>query len=175
MRTAWITLTALLTAPSVGAAEGETALSVGLAYGRFAVIQEGEGGARETREAQGALLQLLYERGLGDTFWLRAACSGGLHDGPHGLAWSGATTAGLTYVFDVIRYVPSFHIAAGAAYLGGGGIERTLKPIVEIGAGLDVLESREMSWGIGVAFDSFVSDVAFFTAGARLTWRFGYF
>lgn len=156
------------------AAEGEKALSIVPTYAVWAVTQQ-DGTRLETVEAQGGQLGLDYERGYNDTLWLRASVAGGLYSTPDGLGWSGGATVGITYAFDVLRYVPYLNLGAGAIWVAGDGIDSGLKPVVELGVGVDVLESRTFSWGVVLRFDSFASQVAFFTIGPRISWRWGFF
>ena len=160
-------LALLWAAPApVAADEGESALSISLGYASFAVPDH---------EPRGGALGLEYERGLGEDLWVRAAASGGAYLVSNDASWTGQGTVGLTYVVDVLRYVPYLHAGVGAVMLGGGPLERELHPVVELGAGLDVLTRRELSWGVYVRLASFLDDSSFVGAGARVTWRWGFF
>ena len=156
------------------AAEGEKALSLSASYATF-TVEQGPANMRESVSGQGGILGLDLQRGLSDTFWLRATVNGGVYDGPDGLTWAGAATAGITYAFDVVRYVPYVEAGAGVLVVSGGGAVRAARPVMELGAGLDVLESRSWSWGVGLRFDAFASRATYFTVGPRITWRWGYF
>src|SRR2546422_478038 len=82
---------------------------------------------------------------------------------------------GLPPVFDVLRVVPYVDLGGGVLAAGSGGVTTTAKGIMELGAGLDVLMSRQWSWGVTVKFDAFASQATVFVAGARLTYRWGFF
>ena len=150
------------------ASEGENALSASLMYARFALAADEDVGD------SGAALGIDYERGLTRALWLRG--SGGFGVFPEGdLTYSGHGTLGLTYALDVVRYVPYVNLGVGAVALGGGGVDTDVYPLVELGGGVDVLHSRSLSYGIQVRFESFIAETALFTAGARVTYRWGFF
>ena len=102
----------------------------------------------------------------------RAAHHGGDEDGT---SYAGHGAVGLTYVIDVLKYVPYLHAGIGAALLGGGALDSKVHPVAELGLGLDVLSRRGLSYGAFVRLGSFLDDSAFVTAGLRLTWRWGFF
>ena len=81
----------------------------------------------------------------------------------------------MTYALDVLRYVPFVSIGAGGAVIGGGGVDPGWRSFIELGVGLDVIESPTFSWGVAARFDSFASQVAYFAIGPRVSWRWGYF
>lgn len=163
---AWL----LTWSPPALAGEGEEMASVGAAYGYVEVLQDGEG-----VKAHGGVLTLEYQRGFEDTLWWRVAAAGGLYDGPAGLAWSGQATVGLTYAFDVLRWVPYLNAGVGALAVGGGGFETELVPLVELGGGLDVLQSRTWSWGVAGSVNYFTNEILRGTIGLRVTYRWGFF
>ena len=122
----------------------------------------------------GGGLAIDYQRGLSDTWWFRAAAAGALHDSDDGRLWLGSATVGLTYAIDVLRYVPYTGIGLGVAVVGGP-VDTAAKPYLELGLGLDVLQSRTWSWGVDARLSSFASGIAIFTIGPRITLRWGYF
>jgi hypothetical protein len=158
----------LWASPPAAADEGESALSIGLGFAGFSI---------DDHDGKGAALGLEYERGLSDAFWLRASAAGAVHrgGGEDGTSYAGHGVVGLTYVVDVLKYVPYLTGGVGAALLGGGGLERELHPVAEIGAGLDILARRGLSYGAFARLASFLDDSAFVTAGVRLSWRWGFF
>ncbi len=169
---------ALLLLPAAArGAEGERTLGFGLDYSTWTVPQDPTPDDRETNSltAHGLALAADYEWGWNDTLWLRASAAGGYYSVPAGHGWSGGGTIGITYALDVLRYVPLVQAGIGALMIGGDGVETEIKPVVEIGLGLAVLESRTFSWGFVARFDSFASQVVFLTIGPRVTWRWGYF
>lgn len=156
------------------AGEGEKALSLVGQYSTWAITDETDPAPCDFA-ATGAALGFDYERGWNDTLWLRASMAGGYYDGTRGRAWSGGGTVGITYALDVLRYVPYANLGVGALAVGGSALDTQLKPVVELGFGLDVLESRTFSWGVVARFDAFASTARFWTIGPRLTWRWGFF
>jgi hypothetical protein len=148
--------------------EGEHALSAGLGFARFSIPEhDGDGGA----------LTIEYERGLSDAFWLRVTSTGAVYRGGdrEGTGYTGNLVAGLTYVIDVLRYVPYLHAGVGALTLGGDALDSEIHPMAEIGIGLDILARRGLSYGLFARAGTFLDDSAFITAGLRLTWRWGFF
>jgi len=163
----WAVGAALLATPLAAAADdGETALSVGLAYASFAIPD---------REPAGAALGFDYERGVADEIWFRASLQAAGYAPDGGPSFGGQGTLGLTYIIDVIKYVPYLHAGVGAAAIGGGELDNQLHPLAEIGAGLDKLARRGLSYGVFARVGSFLDDSAFTTVGARATWRYGFF
>ena len=168
-------LVLVLLAHTASAAEGEKSLGFGIDYATWNVKQDHKGTDEDSVTAQGAQLAGEYEYGWNDTIWLRASVSGGYFSVPKGAAWSTSATIGITYALDVLRYVPLLHAGVGAQFFGGDGVDTQVKPVVEIGLGLAVLEGRTFSWGLVASFDTYPSEAVFFTVGPRLTWRWGYF
>ena len=151
------------------ATEGESALSATGVFSSMTVNQkDGDVGG------PGGGLMLDYQYGLSDSFWVRASL-GGTAQSVDGVALVGLGSVGLTYAVDVFRYVPYVAIGAGGAVVGGGAVETAVKPYIELGVGLDVLESRSFSWGVDARFSSFASRIAYFTVGAKIAYRWGYF
>ena len=153
--------------PSTAAADdGERALSVSAGYSSFAIPEH---------EPPGGALGLEYEHGIGDTMWFRAAAAGGVYGGDDGPAYAGLGSVGITYVVDVLKYLPYLHAGVGGALLGGGVIETQVHPLIELGAGVDLLRSRDLSYGLWARIGSFIDDSATVGAGFRVTWRWGFF
>lgn len=166
-------LAGLLVAVAVWAAprpaladEGESALSLSAGYQSFTVPKHAPPGGG---------LGLEYERGLGQAFSLRAAAGGGLFGDSGELSYGGQATLGLTYVVDIIKYVPYLTGGLGATVLGGGSVDTEVHPVVELGAGIDLLTRRSLSYGAWVRVASFLDDSALYGAGFRVTWRWGFF
>ena len=157
------------------AAEGEQGLSVSAGYANLSIPQDPEGGSDDELGVHGGMAQLDYERGLSDTFWVRGSLSGGVYDGPVNLAYSGTLVADLVYRFDVIRYVPYLMAGVGGVTGFGEGVDTKFLPVLELGVGLDVLESRDFSWGLEARWDASYSFARYLTVGAKASWRWGYF
>jgi hypothetical protein len=161
-----VVLAALSAAAGAAAAdEGEQALSLTASYARFSIPDW---------SPHGGVIGADYERGVSDALAVRASAGGGAYfgDGTH---YSAHAVVGITYAFDVVKYVPYANLGAGGILIGGGGIDLDVHPLVELGIGLDFLREPDFSWGLQVRFESFVEQTAFFTAGARATWRWGFF
>jgi hypothetical protein len=159
--------------------EGEKALSVYGGVASFAV--DGED-TDATSTGIGFGIGADYEHGITETLWLRVSGGGALYTGRPTSA-SGQATFGLTYVFDVLKYVPYGHVGVGGALLYADRApdepeplrERSLVPLVELGGGLDILSNPDFSWGVHLRLQSFVTDTALFTGGIRVSWRWGFF
>ncbi|HEU5059998.1 MAG TPA: hypothetical protein VFU21_25880 [Kofleriaceae bacterium] len=160
-----LALVAAAAAPA-RADEGESALSVSLGYASFAIPEH---------EPPGGAVGLEYERGLSDVFWLRAAAAGGVYGSGGGPSYGAHGSLGLTYVVDVLKYVPYLHAGLGGVGLFGGELDSELHPVAELGAGLDILARRDLSWGPWLRLASFLDDSQFVSGGVRLSWRWGYF
>jgi hypothetical protein len=122
----------------------------------------------------GGIAAVEYERGLTDAFWLRLSGGGGLFSAD-GLAWGAFGVAGVMYRVDVLRYVPWVSLGVGVIGVGGGSFATQAKALVEVGVGLDILQSTTLSYGVEIRVDSFASQVVWFTVGPRISWRWGYF
>lgn len=147
------------------ASDDESALSVSLGYGTYTIPDY---------RPDGSVLGVEYERGFSDTFSWRVAGGAGGYYGSDLLTYSGHVVFGLTYLFDVIKYVPYANLGVGGIVIGGD-VDTRLSALVELGLGLDVLRSRSFSYGVQIKFESFVQQTSFFTAGMRATWRWGFF
>jgi hypothetical protein len=161
-------LLAFLDRGQASADEGESALSFGAGFASFSIPDHG---------GAGGTLGGDYERGLSDAFWLRASVAGAVYHGTEGegALYAGRATVGLTYVLDVLKYVPYVHLGAGASILGGPDLDADVHPIGELGVGLDVLSRRGLSYGPFARLQSFLDDSAFIELGLRVTWRWGFF
>ncbi len=160
---------ALLVSPHTAHAdEEESALSLSSALAGFSVPDH---------SAIGGMLGGDYEYGLTDLIWLRASAGGGvLYDrDSQGSAYAGVAEVGITYVLDVLRYVPYVDLGVGGIYMQGDDIEDPLKPLIALGIGMDLLTSRKRSYGVFARFESFLGRSAFYQVGMRTTWRWGFF
>ncbi len=158
-------LACALVAPAAHAEEDERAFSLSLSYARYTIPDH---------EPDGGVIGIDYERGLSDAVWLRGSVGGGLYysDGP---AYSGHAIIGLTYAFDVLKYVPYANVGVGAIIVAGDEFDTEIEPLIEIGGGVDFLRSREFSWGFVVRYETFTNETSFVTSGVRMTWRWGFF
>jgi hypothetical protein len=148
------------------AGEDDRSLSVSLSYGLYSIPDH---------SPSGSVLGLDYERGFSEALSFRASTGAGVYFADEGRSYSGHLVVGITYLLDVLKYVPYVNLGVGGILLGGGGVETDLSALLEMGVGLDVLHSRSFSYGVVVRFESYIQETSFFTAGARLTWRWGFF
>ena len=148
------------------ASDGESALSVSLSYGTYLIPDY---------SPDGAVLGVSFERGFSDTLAWRVSGGGGAYYGGEQLTYSGHATFGFTYLLDVLKYVPYLEAGAGAIIIAGGEAGTDISPLIQIGVGLDILRSRTFSYGVHLQFESLLQETSFFTAGARVSWRWGFF
>jgi hypothetical protein len=128
----------------------------------------------------GGALGGIYEHAVGSDFSLRGEFAFGLFYGGQemdqsALSYAGVVDVGATFRFDVLKYVPYAFGGVGAVMTTGGPIGSDKTFVLAVGGGLDVLVSREKSWGIEGRLASFGGDVTIFTLGLRVTKRWGYF
>lgn len=162
-----VALVLVLARPSpAGAGEDDRALSLSLSYGSFSVPDH---------NPRGSVLGLDYELGFSEVLSFRASGGGGVYLEDGDRSYSGHLVVGITYLMDVLKYVPYVNLGVGGIVLGGGGMDANVNALLEMGVGLDVLHSRTFSYGAVIRFESYIQETAFFTAGLRMTWRWGFF
>lgn len=178
------------TAAVAHAGEGESALSVGAGYASYLIPGLDE---ETTASTVGGYVAVEYERTFGEAWSVRADAAAGGFAG-NGSSWMGLVDGGVVYRFDVLKYVPYAFATLGVLATGGGplagdlnddgerdcdpglsGCAGGLEPMLAIGGGVDVLRSRESSWGIELRASSLASDTTLLTVGARYTRRWGFF
>ena len=115
-----------------------------------------------------------YERAIGEAFSLRAEFGGSLFDNSKGLSYAGEAAGEFVYRFDVLKYVPYIMGGGGAIYSGGGPLPGSFDAVVVLGGGLDILKSREFSYGFEAKMAASANTTTI-SAGFRATWRWGYF
>lgn len=153
-----------LCAPAL-ASDGENAFSISLGYATYSLAED--------TSSHGSALGLEYERGFTDALSWRIAAGGGAFYGDSQLSYGANLAFGVTYVFDVLKFVPFAQAGVGGIVIAADGTE--IKPLIELGAGLDILRSRSFSYGVVVKFETFLQQTSLFTAAARATWRWGFF
>lgn len=161
------------TASPAAASSDDRSLSVALRYATF-TVDENNGDGEDTLSPDGAAIGIDYEHGVSDAVSLRASAQSGLYFSDP-LSFSGQATVGLVYALDVIKYVPHAGLAAGAAMIAGGDQGTSFHPLLELSLGFDILQSRTLSYGVGIRFAAFATEAQLFSAGARVTWRWGFF
>ncbi|HEU0030222.1 MAG TPA: hypothetical protein VFQ53_06310 [Kofleriaceae bacterium] len=173
----------LLVIPTAARADTEQAVSVGVGYATFSVPGEAEDPemAPPTLSPYGGIaLGVTYERSVGTDVVLRGELLGGSFYGgaqkdQSNFSYAALGDAGVALRFDVFQYVPYAFVGLGGVLSGGGPIDRGIDYALVAGAGLDVLRSRERSWGGELRLASFAGDVTVFTVGVRGTARWGFF
>lgn len=167
---------------STAHAEGERAFSVGLSWATFSVPGTAEGNMEPPAVSPdvGGSLAAIYEHAIGSDFSLRGELAGGLFYGGESakqsaLSYAGLVDAGAVFRFDVLKYVPYAFGGVGAVVTSGGPIGDHATFVLAVGGGLDVLASRDKSWGFEARLASFGGDVTIVTLGLRATTRWGYF
>jgi hypothetical protein len=186
---AW-TSRALVLLPVIGLATparadgDDRALSLSFGYATFS-----EPG-KPTRNQQptsitpnfGLTPSVMYEHAFSTDFSLRGELGGALFQGGQNInpkntgsvSWMGLADVGITFRFDVLKWVPYAFGGLGAMASTGGALDGGLVPVLVVGGGLDILESRSRSWGFEARVIGFASDVTVFTIGLRGTARWGY-
>ena len=157
-------------------AETEQAVSVGLSYATYAALGKAMGNMPPPTitPTAGVGLRVGYERALSQELSMRGALSGGGFAGG-GTAFYGEAAVGVTFRFDVLKYVPYAFAEIGVLQRGGGPLATGLDPVLCLGGGLDVLASRSRSWGFEAQLSSFGGSTTVFTIGLRGTHRWGFF
>jgi hypothetical protein len=158
------------------------ALSAGVGWATFSVPGKKTGTMEPPAIAPdiGGTASATYEHGVSTDFSLRGEVAGGLFYGGQAKDQSATSyavlvDAGITFRFDVLKYVPYAFGGLGAVRSGGGPIERNTDLVLVIGGGVDLLVSRERSWGLEARLASFGGDITLFTLGLRGTYRWGFF
>ncbi len=167
----------VLTNGAARADEGERIISGYGALGSFAT-----GIGEDSTTEVGAALGVDFEVGLTEALWFRLSGGGGIYTGRPTSA-SAQASAGITFVFDVLRYVPYAHLGVGGVALyadetpGADDADTavSLHPLIELGAGVDILSASDYSWGLHIRAESFVDRTALVMIGARLSYRWGFF
>jgi hypothetical protein len=173
---------ALLLLASPAWAEGERALSFGVSYATFSLEGKANGNmAPPTLSPDGGgAASASYEHAIGTDVALRGELTGGVFYGGNtkhqgAVSYAGLVDAGLTFRFDVLKYVPYGFGGVGGVFSGGGPIDKGADFVLVVGGGLDWLRSRSESFGIEGRLASFGGDITVFTFGVRGTIRWGYF
>lgn len=170
-----------IAAPSAHA-ENERALSLDLGWATFSALGQAAGNMAPPSVSSdvGGTLAVTYERAIGSDVALRGELAvgvfyGGNTDAQSATSFAALGDAGITYRFDVLKYVPYAFAGVGAVGTTGGPIDRGVDFVLAVGGGLDVLVSRARSYGLEGRLASFGGDVTVFTLGVRVTQRWGYF
>ena len=175
-----VAVIALSAAPAT--AEGERALSLGLGWATFSVPGEPVNNMAPPQISPdiGGAVSVTYEHSVSTDFSLRVegafgAFYGGGTEKQSKDTYAGLADAGAVFRFDVLKYVPYLFGGLGAVATTGGPIDGGVDFVVAIGGGLDILLSRDKSYGFEARLASFGGDTTVFTLGVRATRRWGYF
>lgn len=175
-------LVGLLFGRTVSADGGEQAVSAGVGWATFSVP-----GKAMPKQAPptlspdwGGAFALSYERALSSELSLRGELAGGVFRGgiqamQSETSYAALGDAGITFRFDVLNIVPYAFAGLGAATAGGGPLDRTIDPVLVVGAGVDWLARRERSYGVEARLAAFAGDLTIVTVGVRGTLRWGAF
>ncbi|MFN0251350.1 MAG: hypothetical protein ACKV2T_31030 [Kofleriaceae bacterium] len=163
-------------------AEGERALSLGLGWATFSVPGEPVDNMEPPQISPdiGGAAAITYEHSISTDLSLRVEAAfgafygGGTEEQSKG-TYAGLADAGAVFRFDILKYVPYLFGGLGAVATTGGPIDGGVDFVVAIGGGLDILLSRERSYGFEARLASFGGDTTVFTFGVRGTLRWGYF
>lgn len=168
--------------PGLARAENERALSLGLGYATFSAPGEAMDDMEppSVSPTVGGALSVSYERAIGTDVALRAELAGGVFYGGNAddqgaASFAALGDAGVTYRFDVLKYVPYVFAGLGGVATGGGPLATDVDLVLVAGGGLDQLLSRSRSIGLELRLASFGGDVTVVTAGLRGTVRWGFF
>lgn len=169
-----LALLVLVATPSVYAADGESALSVSADFASL-IVDQGTTTRPNEKSGVGGLVGVDYQRGFGDSFWLRAGLGGGALgvDGQAGYVAVG--TVGLTYAVDILKYVPYVGIGAGGVLVGGGALSTHIDPVIDLAAGIEVQESPSFSFSVEGRLESLWAKTTLFIIGPRVSFKWGYF
>ncbi len=134
-----------------------------------------------TGEAHGGVVGISHDRRFSDKvpFAWRIAASGGVHNADS-LFFAGTATLGFSWLLsDTLKYVPYVLLNAGAVVSAGKDIETDVAPRIEFGLGIDLLKSREFSYGLQVraelASPFSIEQTGMLVVAGRVTWRWGFF
>jgi hypothetical protein len=165
----------LVLAPAAAhASDGESALSGGLGVGTY-LIPDPEDDEETIAPTAGGVATVTFERGFSEALSYRVEGGGALYGGG-GLSWSALVAAGVVYRFDVLKYVPYAVVELAGVAIGGGPVPETvLEPALQLGGGLDVLKSRDRSWGVEAKIASYLTGTTTMSLSLRITRRWGYF
>jgi len=171
----WLAVAGVIVISAAGTAQADSdlrGLSISAGYAGFDF---------GTGEAHGGVVGISHERRLSDKvpFAWRIAVTGGVHNADD-MFFSGTGTLGLSWLLsDTLKYVPYVLLNAGAVVTGGKDLTTDVAPRVEFGLGLDLLKSREFSYGVQVraelASPFSVSQTGMLIVAGRVTWRWGFF
>jgi len=186
---AW-TSRALLLLPAIGLAApahadgDDRALSLSFGYATFSEPGKPTNNSQSTSITPdfGLTPSVMYEHAVSTDLSLRGELGGGFFYGGRSMnpkntgdvSWLGIADVGITFRFDVLRYVPYGFGGIGGMVSTGGALDGGAVPVIVVGGGLDILQNRARSWGFEARLVGFASDVTVFTIGLRGTARWGY-
>lgn len=152
--------------PLAYADEGESSFSAGVALSGFSIPDH---------NPAGGLLGVDYEYSLSEAVWLKVSAGGGGYYDDGNPAFAGYSHVGISYLIDVLKYVPHIDLGVGALAIHADDVEEPVLPLIELGVGIDFLTSKKRSYGVFARFESFLGRSAFYSVGMRTSWRWGFF
>ena len=151
---------------SAHADEGESSFSTGVAVSGFSIPDH---------NPLGGLIGFDYEYSVTEAVWLKLSAGGGTYYDDGNPAYAGYSHVGISYLIDVLQYVPYIDLGVGVLAVAADDVEEPILPLIEIGVGMDFLTSKERSYGVFARFESFLGRSAFYSVGVRRSWRWGFF
>jgi hypothetical protein len=172
----------LVAAAGTAHAEGERALSGDAGLATFSALGKKVGSMAQPQLSPdiGFTLGGSFEYMIGADFALRAEGAGTMFTGGEekdesSLSYAVLGGVGAAFRFDVLKYVPYAFVGVGGMATFGGPIDRGANLMLSVGGGLDVLQSRERSYGGELRIASFGGDVTIVTLSFRASCRWGFF
>jgi hypothetical protein len=174
--TALGTIVVALVAVVSAHAETPQAISARVGYATFSALGKASGSQPppSISPTGGGAIAFSYERTLSTEVSLRGSLAAGLFLGG-GTSYYGEAAVGVTFRFDVLKYVPYAFAQVGGIDRGGGKLPSGIDAVLCLGGGVDILSSRSRSWGIEGQLSSFGGSITVFTIGLRGTHRWGFF
>ena len=170
---------------AVAHADGERAVSITGGYATFSTPGTKMGNMEPPALSPdfGLTLSGVFERAVSTDFELRAEGGFAYFHGGEEMkqspsAYTELADVGLVFRFDVLKDVPYAFGGVGVMHSSGGPIDRGWEGIVVVGGGLDILTSRERSWGgeVRLGFDfAGANNVTLVTLSLRHSYRWGFF
>ena len=175
-------LLALAALAGVAHADGDRAFSVGGNLGTFSVPAPSAPGSTPSTISPdfGLGLDVAYQHGISSDVSLHAAAAGtyfngGAQKGQSDNSYAVVGDVGFLFKLDVLKYVPYAFADVGLIGTFGGVLAGDSTYVLTLGGGLEVMASRERSWGVELRLASFASNVTVATLGYHRSFRWGFF
>ncbi len=149
---------------SAPAAASPHRAAVSINYGAFTIDEE--------TAPVGGVVNVEYERFFSDAIAFRVGAGGGYFIADEN-SYTAHGVVGFSYTIDNLKYVPYGTVGLGGLLISDERIDPGLDLYVEGGGGLDIMVDKKLAVGVTFKLEVQMSRVAFFTAGARVVYRFG--